>query len=279
MRALLAMALATLAVAPTLPAAAVPVRILATAPGYPGTAAEAQPHMDAFAAAVVRRAGLAPGSVEAAYEPTEAGGLAALRGGAHVALVPLPFLVAHGESLGLQPRLAVATEPGGTEEVWLLVARKGRIRTPADLAGFRVVSIAGYAPAFVRAATGAWGRIPDSAEVVASSQVLSALRKAAAGEDVAVLLDGAQSAAFPTLPFAADLEVVARSGPLPGALVATVGQRLPPSRWKAIEAALLGLSEDPAGAAALQGIRMTGFRPLAPEALAAARALASGAPR
>jgi hypothetical protein len=280
MRALLAaMSAATLALAPAHPAAAGPVRILATAPGYPGTAAEAQPHMDAFAAAVVRRAGLAPGSVEAAYEPTEAGGLAALRGGAHVALVPLPFLVAHGESLGLRPRLAVATEAGGTEEVWLLVARKGRVRTAADLAGFRVVSIAGYAPAFVRAATGAFGRIPDSAEVVASSQVLSALRKAAAGEDVAVLLDGAQSAAFPTLPFAADLEVVARSGPLPGAVVATVGQRLPASRWKSIEAALLGLSEDPAGAAALQGIRMTGFRPLDPKALAAAGALASGAPR
>lgn len=280
MRTLLAaMAAATLALAPGRAAAAGPVRILATAPGYPGTTAEAQPHMDAFAAALARRAGLPPGSVEAAYEPTEAGGLAALRGGAHLALVPLPFLVAHGKALGLRPRLAVATGSGGTDEEWLLVAGRGRVRGPADLAGFRVVSIAGYAPGFVRAATGAWGRVPDSAEVVASSQVLSALRKAVAGEPVAVLLDGAQSTALPTLPFAADLEVVARSGPLPGAVLASVGERLPASRWKAIESALLGLAEDPDGAAALQGIRMTGFRPLDPRALAAARALASGGSR
>ena len=56
--------------------------------------------------------------------------------------------------------------------------------------------------------------------------MLSALRRVVKGEDVAVLLDGAQGDALPTLPFAAELEVLARSEPLPAAVVATVGRRL-----------------------------------------------------
>ncbi|HET9552285.1 MAG TPA: PhnD/SsuA/transferrin family substrate-binding protein, partial [Anaeromyxobacteraceae bacterium] len=219
--------------------------------------------------------------IGAVYLRDEQEGLARLAADdAAVALVPLAFFLAHAERLHLAARLQVATQGAGPTERWTLVARKGRASAPGGLAGLSVSSIAGYAPAFVRGAAGGEGaRLPDSTRVVESGQVISALRKAAAGADVAVLLDGEQAAALPSLPFAGDLEVVARSPPVPTALVATVGARLAPARWAELERAFLKLAADPAGAAALEGIRMTGFVAADPRLLAAARALAAGPAR
>jgi hypothetical protein len=116
-------------------------------------------------------------------------------------------------------------------------------------------------------------------KIVQSAQVLSALRRAAAGEDVAVLLDGAQSAALPSLPFAADLEVVARSRPTPAAFTCTVSGRLPPARWNSLEQGLEKVGSTPRGAAALEGIRMVRFVRPAPGALEAVRRLGERAQR
>jgi hypothetical protein len=190
-----------------------------------------------------------------------------------VALVSLPFFLEHGAALGLTPRLQVEVTGQGLLERWALVARKGRISQPAQLAGFTVLSTAGYAPAFVRGALAGWGRLPAAARVEPTRQILSALRRADSGERVAVLLDGAQAEALATLPFAAELEVVARSAPLPTALVATVGGHFRGVRWGTLEKALLGLAGDPAGAAALAGLRMVRFAPLDRAALEAARAI------
>ncbi len=258
-----------------------PVTLVTCAPGYPGTTAEAQPNMDALAAAAASAAGWPAGALSAVYEPTEREGLARRAAkDAAVALVPLPFLVKHGAALRLEPRLAVVTQ-GAREatEVWTLVAKRGRVATPPALTGFTVTSTAGYAPAFVRAALAGWGRLPDDVRIVESSQVLSALRKAAAGEPVAVLLDGAQAAALPSLPFANDLDVVARSAPLPSGVVATVGDRLAPARWRALEKGLLGLADAPGGAAALHGLRMERLAPLDAGARQAIRGLTSGSTR
>ncbi len=236
--------------------------LVACAPGYPGTTAEAQPSMEAFAAALARQAGWPPARLGATYLSTEKEGLARLAApGATVALVPLPFLLQHRAALGLTPRLTVEQKGLGPAETWVLVARKGRVHGPADLAGFTVVSIAGYAPGFVRGVLGPAWRLPGSVKVVESGQVLSALRRAVKGEDVALLLDGAQGAALPGLPFFADLDLLARSAPLPAALVATVGTRLPAARWAELEKALLALPGEPAGAAALDAIRMVRFTP------------------
>ena len=237
-----------------------PVTLVACAPGYPGTSAEAQPSMNAFAAAVAKAAGWGAGQVVASYAPTEKEGLAAV-GEAAVGLVALPFYVQHGAALGLTPHLVVEQKGLGPTERWTLVAKKGRVTKPADLAGMTVISIAGYAPGFVRNVLAPEWRLPDSTRVTSSAQVLSALRRASQGEDVAVLLDGVEGNALPTLPFAAQLDVVARSAPLPAALVATVGKRLGAARWATLEKALLALPSDPSGAAALEGIRMVGFSP------------------
>jgi hypothetical protein len=272
-------ALSLLAPAPG-PAAEPPrVELVACAPGNPGTTAEAQPSMAAFAAALARAAGWPGGSLSATYLPGEKEGLARLgQPPLAVALVPLPFLLQHGAALGLSPRLVVEQKGLGPAETWTLVAKKGRVARPADLASFTVLSVAGYAPGFVRGVLGPAWRLPESTKVVESAQVLSALRKAVKGDDVAVLLDGAQGTALPGLPFAAELDVVARSGPLPAALVATVGKGLPAGRWAELEKGLLALPGSPDGAAALDAIRMVRFAPVDPKAIEAARRLA-GAPR
>jgi hypothetical protein len=270
---------AVLALAAPAARAAPPARLalVACAPGFPGTTAEAQPHMDALAAALARAASLPEGALGAVYLPGEAEGVARLgEADAAVALLSLPFFLRHGAALGLVPRLQVELAGSGLLERWSLVARRGRVARAADLAGLTVLSTAGYAPAFVRGAPGGWGRLPEAAAVAPTGQVLSALRRAATGAEVAVLLDGAQSGALETLPFAGELEVVARSAPVPTALVATVGGRLDAARWGALEKAFLGLAGDPAGAAALAGIRMVRFAPLDRAALATARALVEG---
>jgi hypothetical protein len=238
-------------------ASAAPATVVFCAPGYPGTTAEAQPSMDAFAAALGAEVG-------AVYHETEKGGEARIaEADAGLALVSLPFFLEHRRELRLEPRLqAVPTGTDGTE-IWSLAARKGRVTRPAQLDGFEIVSLAAYAPRFVRGtALRDWGVLPESARLVESGQVLSALRRAARDETVAVLLDGAQSAAFPTLPFAADLEIVARSAPLPAAVLCTVGGHVPEARARELVAALARLHERPDGAAALEGLRLARFAPL-----------------
>jgi hypothetical protein len=258
-------------------ATAVPaVTLVACAPGYPGSTAEAQPHMDALAAALASAAGWPPDRLAAVYLEKEDAGLERLRRpDAALALVPLPFLLQHGAALALEPRLQVVMKGTQPAEAWSLVARKGRVSGPAALAGFTVVSIAGYAPDFVRGALGRWGRLPAGAKVVASSQVLSALRKAAAGEDVALLLDAAQTSALASLPFAADLEVVATGPAFPGAFLCTAGKRLSPADWKALDAAFRRLPADPGGAAALEALRIDRTQPVDAAGLSAARKAAA----
>ena len=276
-----AAALISLLAAPLAAAAPPAATLVVCAPGSPGTTQEAQPAMDAFAKALAARAGLPAGSLAATYAATEEAGVARLREkDASLALVSLPFFLRHAKALELEPRLEPVLQGGGPSERWSLVARKGAVAGPASLDGTTILSTAGFAPEFVRgAALGAWGKLPPGVKVAQSTAVLSGLRRAAAGEPVAVLLDGAQSAALATLPFAKDLEVVARSPELPAGILATVAGREPAGRWAKLSRAFAELPSDPAGAEALAGIRMTRFVPLDEPALAAARERAAKARR
>lgn len=253
--------------------AAEPLAFVICAPGYPGTTEEARPAMDAFAAALAARAGWPAGSIVGAYFGSAKAGEERLsKPDAGIAMLALPLYLEEAERLKLQPRLVAVQSGAAATEVWSLVAKKGRVTGPASLEGWRIVSLAGYSPRFVRVtALSGWGTLPPKVEIAQSGQVLSWLRKAVGGENVALLLDGAQSAALPTLPFAAELEVVTRSPPLPSGVVATVGKKLAAGRWEALEKALLSLRDAPDGAAALDGIRLQGFAPLEASTLAAAR--------
>jgi hypothetical protein len=250
-----------------------PVTLVVCAPGYPGTTVEAQPSMDALGDAVSKSVGWPAGTVKAEYQETEEGGLAKYRGTAPMlALVPLPFYLAHGGELKLTARLQAVPKDGKDTDVWTLVAKKGRVVSAASLSGWKIVSLAGYAPDFIRnVALAKWGKLPPDVTFVATGQALSALRKASSGDNVAVLLDGAQTASLASLPFAQDLETVATSAPLPAIVLCTVGPSLGPVDAKRLTTGLLKLNENPAGAAALDGVRLARFVAPDDKALAAAR--------
>jgi hypothetical protein len=265
-------ALATLLAAPPAPPA--PLAFVACAPGYPGSTSEAQGVMDAFAAALAEAAGFARGGIAAEYHEDEARGLERLsRKDAAFALSPLPFFLKHQAALRLDARVLAVAEGGRVEETWSLVAGKGRVAGPAALEGYEIQSTAGYAPAFVLGvALGAWGGGPRGARVVASPSVLSGLRRAAAGESVALLLAGAEAAALPSLPFAKDLEVVTRSSPVPVIVVAALANRATGAQVEAVTKALLDLHRRPVGAAALAAMRTESFAAQKREPLDRARA-------
>ncbi|HEX5045168.1 MAG TPA: hypothetical protein VFV75_19895 [Candidatus Polarisedimenticolaceae bacterium] len=233
--------------------------LVVCAPHHPGTTADAQPTMDALAAAAARAAGWPAGSLAAEYHAVEAEGTARLaRPDAVLALVTEPYFVEHGAALKLKPLLQALSAGSEEGETWSLVARKGRVTDPASLAGWELHSSAAYAPRFVReTALGTWGKLPGDVQLVPTAQVLSALRKAASGSDVAVLLDGTQAAALRTLPFASDLEVVARSPRLPAALLCSVGGRALPGPLDPLKAGMRAL--DPA---LLGQLRLARFAPL-----------------
>jgi hypothetical protein len=254
-------------------AAVGPVTLVLCAPGYPGSTVEAQPAMDAFAAAVAHAAGWQPGELEAVYYETEQGALERLaRPDAALLLVPLPFFLQHRATYQLEPRLEAVEQGGKAAEPWTLVTSAGAVKKPADLAGFELVSLAGYVPRFVRGpALGSWGELPPTVKITFSGAVLSSLRRAAAGEKVALLLDHAQAAALPALPFAAKLAVVTQSPPLPVSVLCVVGGRLTAGRVTTLIDALRTLGASPPGAEALAGIRLTGFVPADLTALARAQ--------
>jgi hypothetical protein len=232
------------------------------APGYPGGAGDGQPFVDQFTKVMVAAAGWPPGSLAALYDPSEQGGLQKLGSTDSVlAFVPYPFYVQHGAELHLTPLAQAELVDIGPQERWTLVAKSGTLAGPSSMAGYTLLSVAGYAPEFIRhSALQAWPLSPDI-KIESTGQILGALRRVVAGEQVAVLLDQTQAAALPTLPFAAQLKAVAQSPPLPIALIAVVGSRLPPARQQSFQAGLLKLGHEAQAADTLRELRIKGFVP------------------
>ena len=231
------------------------------APGYPGGAGDAQPFVDQFAKAAAASAGWKAGSLAAVYDPTEQGGLAKLgEKDAVLAFVPYAFYVQHAATLHLAP-LAQADVVGvGTQERWTLVGKAGGpVTGPASMTGYTILSVAGYAPEFVKHSALAEWALPADLKIEATGQILSALRRVASGEPVLALLDQTQAAALVTLPFAAQIKTLTQSAALPVALIAVVDSRLPDPRAKAFQAALVKLNSTSDGAATLASLKLKGF--------------------
>jgi hypothetical protein len=245
------------------PTLALASTLLFCAPGYPGAPEDAQPLLDTFAQAAVANAHWPKGSLTTLYDPTEEGGLAKLADSSTaLAFVPYPFYVAHAAAVHLSPLLQADVTGIGTEERWTLIVPRGRVANPAAMNGYTLASIAGYAPGFVRDVALARWPLPPSVKIVASGQVLTLLRRIAAGEPLAMLLDQEESGALDTLPFAGQLARAAESAPLPVAILAVVDSRLPAAQAQSLRAALLSLPHAPGGADALAGLRLSAFAPL-----------------
>ena len=238
------------------------------APGYPGVAADAQPYVDQFAAAAVKASGWSPGSLSAVYDPTEKGGLEKLRtSDAILTFVPYPFYVEHAAQLHLTPLAQADVVDTGTKEKWSLVAKSGGPSDAASLAGYTIVSVAGYAPEFVlHTALSTWNLSSGAGvgpgggiKVEPVGQILSALRRVASGEKVVALLDQTQATALPTLPFAKDLKTILQSPEVPVAIIAVVDKRLPDARARSFQAGLLKLGHEPGSADTLSSLKLKGF--------------------
>ena len=230
------------------------------APGYPGAAQDAQPVLDSFARQAAAAAHWPAGELTALYDPTEEGGLEKLASPqAALAFVPYPFFVRHATRLHLVA-LAQADVTGvGATQRWTLMAKRGRVSGSDALSGYRLLSVAGYAPEFVRGVALARWKLPEGTKIEPTGQILGVLRRIAGGDAVTALLDQEQTAASASLPFVSELQAVVQSPPLPVALIAVVDARLPEPRAAALRTALVGLSHSSAGAAALEGLRLRGF--------------------
>jgi hypothetical protein len=230
------------------------------APGYPGGAGDAQPFVDQFAGAAVKAAGWPAGSLAAIYDPTDDGSVAKLASAdAVLAFVPYPFFVQHGSQFHMTPLAQADVVGTGTQQKWTLVAKAGLVNGPAAVAGYTLVSTAGYAPDFVRhAALAAWA-LPADVKVQATGQILSALRRVANGDHSVALLDQSQANALATLPFGNELKNVTQSPSLPVALIVVVDARVPASKAKALQTALLKMGHGGDGSDVLSQLRLQGF--------------------
>jgi hypothetical protein len=230
--------------------------------------------MDILAGALSKASGWPAARLTAEYYETEDAGVARLKAAAPaLAMVPLPFYLAHAKDLRLTARAQAVEKDGAPAVTWTLVAKKGRVTSASSLSGFTVVSLAAYAPNFIRnVALAKWGKLPADVTFAATGQILSALRKAANGDNVAVLLDAAQAASLPTLPFAGELETVATSPPVPGIVVCSVGTSVGPTSTSQLVAGMVKMSETPEGLSALEAVRLAKFIPIDGKGLAAARA-------
>jgi hypothetical protein len=230
------------------------------APGYPGGAGDAQPLLDQFASSAVATSGWPAGSLVAVYDPTEEGGLAKLRGpDAVLAFVPYPFFVQHAAELHLTPLVQADVSDIGPQQRWTLVAKSGRVTDSKSMTGYTILSVAGYAPDFVRHSALEGWTLPPDVKIEATGQILGALRRVAAGEPVAALLDQTQAAALPTLPFAAEIKAVMQSPELPVAIIAVVDSRVTAARARALQAGLLKMSHASGSADSLGPLRLHGF--------------------
>jgi hypothetical protein len=127
------------------------------------------------------------------------------------------------------------------------------------MAGYTILSVAGYAPDFVRHSALEGWTLPPDVKIEATGQILGALRRVAAGEPVAALLDQTQAAALPSLPFAAELKAVTQSPELPVAIVAVVESRVTAARARALQAGLLKMGHVSGSADSLGPLRLRGF--------------------
>jgi len=237
-----------------------PRLLVICSPGSPGSTAEAQPTLDAFASVLEKSAGWPASSLGVVYYGAAEPGRERIAGGeAATALVSPPFYYEFAAALSLQARLE-AIPLSGAGEVYSLVARKGLVTSAASLSGWEITGSAGFSEGFVREVVlGEWGRLPSDARITYSALPLSALRRSATGNHVAVLLNREQTDALGTLPFAGELEILHRSGTFPAGLFCLASNRLPAARAESLARALRDLNQTDTGREALKSIRLSGF--------------------
>lgn len=239
-------------------------------PGGPEAGTEGDKLARELAAHLASAAGLEGVELVAAYFTTNDAAAAYVKQHKDAfVLGGLGFFLSQRKALKLIP-LARLTGASGSSEEFAVVVRKGRYGSldalrGKSLAGSVLADDARYVDRFAfggKLAAKAWFVCTPTA------RPLSALRKVAAGEGDAVLLNRAQHEALAATPLGAQLEVIHRSGPLPTVgLMMAATPRTQAARERIVQAVTKLCGTDK-GAPVCRTYGITGFEPLGEKDLA-----------
>jgi hypothetical protein len=245
-------------------AAAAERDILFWAPYAPGSPEQAAGALEEFARFVEQAAGWPQGSLSAVYRNTEDGGLEAIQElDPGFVLVPIPVHLRYHESLDWVP-VRAAVLAGAEAQRYSLY---GPVGSSADwLSDVTIEGDAAYDPQFVRTLV-LGGKHPVTDDRFhPTSRPLSAVRRAARGERVMVLLDEGQRRALASLPAASDLVLLAESAWMPAAVL--VSRRgASEADTQALARVLDNMGSDPGAADLLATLRIQRFEAVEPHAI------------
>jgi len=249
---------------PTSGEGAKPARgILFWSPYSAGSSEQASATMDAFARYVEKGAKWPAGSASAAYVNSVEGGppaIAATRPG--FLIVPVPIFLRYHEENDWTPLRIVVTDSGDAQRYTLFGPPGSSLEA---LAGAPLEGETVYDPAFVG------GVVLDRArfDLVphATARTLSAVRRAAKGEKVAVLLDESGRAGLATLPQGTTLAKLAESPWMPAGIVVATPAASADDR-ASLGAALDRAGKDQNASELLKTMKMRRFEEVASKLLA-----------
>lgn len=270
----LVLALVAFAILGSSPAAraaqkASPLALAIVNPGGPGGGAEGDKLAGELASHLADAAGLAGDPITAAYFTQSAPAVTYLAKHKDAfVLGSLGFFLAQRRTAKLLP-LARLVGQAGSDELYSVVVRKGRYRNLDELRGKTLVgSVLADDPRFVdRFAFGGKLVASEHFRCEPSERPLSALRKLAADEVDAVLLNRSQRAALERMPLSEKLEVIHASAPVPTVgLMMTATPRTRRLRERIVQA-VTRLCGTEKGAPVCQTYGITGFEPVGEDTL------------
>jgi hypothetical protein len=246
-----------------------PTELLVCAPGYPGSAKQAQSIMDELAKQLTARAGWQPGRLTARYVATEKEGLEALKKRPAWLLTTTEFYCKHHQAIDGTVIAATQLKSGTTERFALLVPEGTPAKDPAAaLRGRKLYGTRLLDPAFAsRVALQNALPLPELCDVQREKRTLRAVKKAAVAPGESALWLSEEERALLATPRLkeklAGWSVLRESEAVPSAPVLALKNRAESApataRLEQFQKALYGLNSTEAGKALCTKMRMLGF--------------------
>lgn len=232
--------------------------MLMVLPGFPGTSAQAQPYIEKMLRHLEGRLGWPAGSMTGRYLPDGVQGAKELESAAPgLALVDPSVYAGRHAALGM--KVIAKVEVGGRgEEVYSVVVRKGGPASLGDLKGKAVAGAVVHDPKYVANVIMGGALAAGDLRCVPEKRPLKALRDVARGAVDAAVVDRSVIEHLAELDFAAELEVLHASKPVPAPAVVVMGAGLPHA--SAIAGVLVGLCGRPDGAELCKTLTLTAIR-------------------
>jgi len=237
------------------PAFAAVDELLLCLPGFPGTAAQAQPYIDKMLRHLEQKLDKPAGSITGVYLSDEVEADKAItQKKPSVALVGASILASRHKALGMKV-IAKVEVSGRSEEVYSVVVKKGAIASLSDLAGKRVSGVVVNDEKFV--VNVLLDRKVPMGSLVLSSQKrpLKSIRDVARGDVDAAIVDQAAVAAMKEIPEAAGLIVLHTAKAVPAPAVVVMGSGTADAA--ALTKALVGMCGQTDGAELCKTLTLT----------------------